>query len=107
MSNKIDMKQYGLSESFEKSADNFADLTVSRVLSQGKGIFRDCTHSGSEPGCAVQEAIGRGELPIDRLNSYQKLMNENRYMENSQGYLAEKKKKFKTIAKINKRNRKG
>ena len=69
--------------------------------------FRDCTHSGREPGCAVQEAAERGELPMDRLRSYQKLMNENRYMENSQGYLAEKNKKFKNIAKINKRNRKG
>ena len=69
--------------------------------------FRDCTHSGREPGCAVQEAAERGELSIDRLRSWQKLMNENRYMENSQGYLAEKKQKFKNIAKINKRNRKG
>ena len=69
--------------------------------------FRDCTHSGREPGCAVQEAAERGELSIDRLRSWQKLMNENRYMENSQGYLAEKKQKFKNIAKMNKRNRKG
>ena len=69
--------------------------------------FRDCTQSGREPGCAVQEAAERGELSIDRLRSWQKLMNENRYMENSQGYLAEKKQKFKNIAKINKRNRKG
>ena len=68
--------------------------------------FRDCTHSGSEPGCAVQEAVKRGELSIDRLRSYQKLMNENRYMENSQDYLAEKKQKFKNIAKMNKKNRK-
>lgn len=69
--------------------------------------FRDCTHSGSEPGCAVQEAIEHGELSIDRLRSYQNLMNENRYMEDTQGYLSEKRQKFKKIAKINKRNRKG
>ena len=69
--------------------------------------FRDCTHSGSEPGCAVQEAIANGMLPTERLRSWQKLMNENRYMENSQSYLAEKKRKFKSIAKMNKRNRKG
>ena len=56
---------------------------------------------------AVQEAVERGELLIDRLHSYQKLMNENRYVEDTQGYLAEKRQKFKNIAKINKRNRKG
>ena len=68
--------------------------------------FRDCSHSGNEPGCAVQEAVERGELSLDRLRSYQKLMNENQYMEDAQGYLAEKKQKFKNIAKINKKNRK-
>ena len=69
--------------------------------------FRDCTHSCSEPGCAVQEAVERGELPIERLRSYQKLMNENRYVNDTQGYMAEKRQKFKNIAKINKRNQKG
>ena len=69
--------------------------------------FRDCTHSGSEPECAVWEAVERGEISVDRFRSYQKLLNENRYMENSQDYLAEKKQKFKNIAKINKSNRKG
>ena len=68
--------------------------------------FRDCTHSGSEPGCAVWKAVEHGDIPVDRFRSYQKLMNENRYMENSHAYLAEKKQKFKNISKINKRNRK-
>ena len=68
--------------------------------------FRDCSHSGNEPGCAVLEAVERGELSLDRLRSYQKLMNENHYMEDAQGYLAEKKQKFKNISKINKKNRK-
>ena len=83
------------------------DQTFSDIETLAKHCrFRDCTHSGSEPGCAVQDAIERGELSIDRLRSYQKLMNENRYMDNSQDYLAEKKQKFKNIAKINKKNRK-
>ena len=68
--------------------------------------FRDCTHSENEPGCAVWEAIERGELSMERLQSYQKLMVENRYMEDAQSYLAEKKQKFKEISKINKRNKK-
>ena len=69
--------------------------------------FRDCSHSGKEPGCAVQEAVKHGELSADRLRSYQKLMNENRYVEDSQSYLTKKKQKFKTIAKMNKKNKKG
>ena len=81
----------------------FADI---EMLAQ-KCRFRDCTHSGNETGCAVQEAVECGELSIDRLRSWQKLMNENRYAEDTQGYLVEKRQKFKNIAKINKRNRKG
>ena len=69
--------------------------------------FRDCTHSGNEPGCAVWEAVEHGDISVDRFRSYRKLMNENRYTENSQAYLAEKKQKFKNISKMNKRNRKG
>ncbi len=37
--------------------------------------FRDCTHA-HEPGCAVQEAISRGELDADRLESLHKLARE-------------------------------
>lgn len=37
MGNEINMKQYGLSETFVKSVYNFSDLTVARILSQEKG----------------------------------------------------------------------
>ena len=97
------MRELGMWDAGDGIDQTFSDI---EKLAQ-KCRFRDCTHSGSEPGCAVQEAVGRGELPIDRLRSYQKLMNENRYVKDTQGYLAEKRQKFKNIAKINKRNRKG
>ena len=97
------MRELGMWDAGDGINQSFADIEKLAQCCR----FRDCTHSGSEPGCAVQEAVERGELPIDRLRSWQKLMNENRYMENSQGYLAEKRQKFKNIAKINKRNRKG
>ena len=97
------MRELGMWVAGDGIDQTFSDI---EKLAQ-KCRFRDCTHSGSEPGCAVQEAVGRGELPIDRLRSYQKLMNENRYVKDTQGYLAEKRQKFKNIAKINKRNRKG
>ena len=67
--------------------------------------FSDCTHT-SEPGCAVRKAIDNGELSEERLLSYKKLEAENSYSENSHSYLAAKEEKFKSIAKINKANRK-
>ena len=97
------MRELGMWDARDGIDQTFADIEEKAQRCR----FRDCTHSGSEPGCAVQEAIEHGELSIDRLRSYQNLMNENRYMEDTQGYLSEKRQKFKKIAKINKRNRKG
>ena len=97
------MRELGMWDAGDGIDQTFADI---EMLAQ-KCRFRDCTHSGNEPGCAVQEAVECGELSIDRLRSWQKLMNENRYAEDTQGYLVEKRQKFKNIAKINKRNRKG
>lgn len=97
------MRELGMWDAEAGIDQTFADI---EKLSK-RCRFRDCTHSDSESGCAVQEAVERGELSIDRLRSYQKLMNENRYVEDTQGYLAWKRQKFKNIAKINKRNRKG
>ncbi|MEG6616116.1 ribosome small subunit-dependent GTPase A [Peptococcaceae bacterium 1198_IL3148] len=42
--------------------------------------FNDCTHQ-NEPGCAVREAIAKGILAVDRLNSYNKLQTEMKYQE--------------------------
>ena len=97
------MRELGMWNAESGIDQTFADI---EKLAQGCR-FRDCTHSGSEPGCAVWEAAERGELPTERLHSYQKLMNENRYVNDTQGYLAEKRQKFKNIAKINKTNQKG
>lgn len=37
--------------------------------------FRDCSH-GAEPGCSVNHAVTSGELPVFRLQSYVKLLEE-------------------------------
>jgi ribosome biogenesis GTPase len=37
--------------------------------------FADCTHTG-EPGCAVLAAVEDGTLPVERLDSYRKLLGE-------------------------------
>lgn len=69
----------------------------------GNCKFSNCTHT-NEPGCAILEAIENGELSEERLESYLKLQNESRYNLDSEGYLREKKEKFKKIAKINRGN---
>ena len=61
----------------EESADRaFEDITT---LAQGCK-FRDCAHHG-EPGCAIGAAITHGSLPLERLESYRKLLAELRFQE--------------------------
>lgn len=67
--------------------------------------FSDCTHR-TEPGCAVLAAVADGTLDAARLASYQKLKTENAFAADNSRYLAAKREKFKTIAKINKTNSK-
>jgi ribosome biogenesis GTPase len=55
-------------------ADAFGDIE-SRALSCR---FRDCTHT-TEPGCAVIDAVEKGNLEINRLESYRKLSAEVDY----------------------------
>ncbi len=42
--------------------------------------YRDCSHA-TEPGCAVKQAIEAGTLPVERLESYNKLQKEIGYAE--------------------------
>lgn len=53
---------------------SFADIDELAVSCR----FRDCTH-GSEPGCAVQQAIKEGFLSVERLASFKKLQKEAKY----------------------------
>jgi ribosome biogenesis GTPase len=39
----------------------------------GQCKFRDCKHE-TEPGCALQEAVARGEIEARRLSSYQRIV---------------------------------
>jgi ribosome biogenesis GTPase len=45
--------------------------------------FRDCGHDG-EPGCAVLEAVARGELPAERLEHWHQLRRELAWLERKQ-----------------------
>ena len=91
------MRELGLWDTGEGLEQSFSDIKALAAMCR----FRDCSHT-DEPHCAVQEAIAKGELSKERFQSYQKLKTENRYTEDTEGYLAEKKQKFKNIAKANK-----
>ena len=66
--------------------------------------FADCTHT-SEPGCAVRREMETGALAPERLAAFMRLSAENAYAQDSAAYLAQKERKFKEIAKINKARR--
>ena len=66
------MRELGLeSGDFERS---FADIEALSDLCR----FGDCAHK-AEPGCAVREAVQRGEISEDRLASFHKLKKETGY----------------------------
>ena len=94
------MRELGMWDSTGGVEQTFRD--IEELASRCR--FSNCTHQ-NEPGCAIQAALRSGELTMERLVSYQKLMQENAYAADSEGYLASKEKKFKEISKINKHNR--
>jgi ribosome biogenesis GTPase len=61
--------------------------------------FLDCSHE-LEPGCAVRQAIDRGEIEMRRLLNYQKLLRENA---RNSASLAEKRSEGRAFAKHVKR----
>lgn len=77
------------------------DGAFPEIASLAEGCrFRDCGHE-SEPGCAVLEALGRGALDEDRLDSWRKLQRELQRLERRQDALARKaaEAKWKAISK--------
>ncbi|MBT8101771.1 MAG: ribosome small subunit-dependent GTPase A [Gammaproteobacteria bacterium] len=58
--------------------------------------FGDCLHD-AEPGCAVQDAIAKGDLDSDRLRRYRKLQSEDR--RNSET-LVERRSRDKSLGKL-------
>lgn len=65
--------------------------------------FADCKHA-AESGCAVKAAVERGELDPARLDSYQKLQNELKYLASREKHSTRQyeKLKWKKIAKWSK-----
>lgn len=92
------MRELGLWNSEEGVEAVFSD--VEELISRCR--FADCTHT-NEPGCKICEALKRGQLDVNRWNSYQKLLIESSYSSDPDEYLKSKEAKFKKIAKLNKK----
>ncbi|RHW42340.1 ribosome small subunit-dependent GTPase A [Neobacillus notoginsengisoli] len=90
------MRELQLWDSQDGLSGAFGDIEELAELCK----FRDCRHT-DEPGCAVQAAILRGDLPEDRLASYNKLQRELAYIERKADKRAqlEEKKHWKAIHK--------
>lgn len=84
-----------------------------QLWSSGKGIsktfedienlskfcrFKDCIHD-KEPGCAVKDAVVNGDLTIERLENYRKLIREQEYSQLRRNTY-ERKKKDKQLSKL-------
>ncbi|HTO32322.1 MAG TPA: ribosome small subunit-dependent GTPase A [Pararhizobium sp.] len=67
------MRTLHVSDSAEGIDTLFAEITDLAPSCK----FRDCTHA-HEPGCAVQAAVKAGTLPVERLERWRKLQDENR-----------------------------
>jgi len=65
------LREIQLWEGEEGLGDAFAEITELATSCK----FRDCQHQ-NEPGCAVIQAVKRGQLPEERLNGFRKLQRE-------------------------------
>ena len=88
------MRELQLWEAPEGVSGTFEDV---EALASGCR-FRDCTHR-TEPGCAVRLGVERGALSASRLESYVKLQDEHRLLEERQ----EQKRREKILSKAAKR----
>jgi ribosome biogenesis GTPase len=86
------MRELQLADCDEGVIATFGD--IARLSEQCR--FADCRHD-SEPGCAVQGAIFRGELDGRRLSSFQKLMREQAF---NSATLAEKRARDRQFGKM-------
>lgn len=69
------LRGVGLWDAEDGVAQTFAEIEDLA----GRCRFHDCAHA-AEPGCAVLAAVESGELPGRRLDSYRKLIRENRWI---------------------------
>ena len=75
-----EMREIGMWESGEGLQSSVSDVFADVESYLGACRFSDCRHE-SEPGCAINTAIERGEITQERLDSYEKLKREALYAE--------------------------
>jgi len=86
------MRELQLTDAAGGIDDLFADLNALAASCR----FKDCRHE-SEPGCAVQDAIGTGDLDPSRLVRWRKLKAEEAFNSAS---LAERRSRDKAFGKM-------
>lgn len=91
------MRELGLWDSAEGVRDTFADIDQLA----GECRFRDCTHT-REPGCAIRQALGAGELDAERVRNWLELRREASFTARR----AQKQAKMKEIAIISRQRKK-
>lgn len=86
------MREVGIADSGEG-----LEVTFDRIARlAGDCRFKDCTHT-NETGCAVREALQKGEIDEDAYQNYLKLRKEEAYFESS---LVERRKKDRAFGKM-------
>lgn len=88
------MRELQLIDAAEGIAEVFDDIAALADACR----FADCTH-GSEPGCAIQDAIAAGGLDPERLDRYQKLVREERHNSESIAEARARSRRFGKVAK--------
>ena len=91
------MRELGMWHQAEGIERTFSDI---REL-MGQCRFSDCSHT-NEPICLNRYYLCLGQS-LRLKKAYLKLESENAYSQDTDSYLAQKEKKFKEIAKINRR----
>ncbi|MBN2665284.1 MAG: ribosome small subunit-dependent GTPase A [Bacteroidales bacterium] len=86
------MREVGIADTSEGLETTF-DIIFTLAL---KCKFKDCSHT-TEAGCAVLEAIEKGELEPGLLENFRKMQREKSFFETS---VTERKKKEKIFGKI-------
>lgn len=95
------MRELGMWEASGGLEGAFSDVE----MFLGKCRFRDCAHR-SEPGCAIKGAIDRGELALERWESYQSLQAEAEYAQDRMELQRRKQQWGKELRKSEKQRRK-
>jgi ribosome biogenesis GTPase len=83
------------------AGEDSLDEVFSEITALAEGCrFSDCTHTG-EPGCAVAEALARGDIDASRWDSFRKLGAELRHRQTAQDIPASlaERRKWKAIHK--------